>query len=246
MANTDWAARWRVLIRRLCVALLVLLVLVALFCIWFFNLYPQRAYAAQDFGIEPVFSGRDANGNGVDDYTDLMLGARIDAQNKPRYDGAYWQGGYPPQDIGVCTDLVWRAFDYAGYDLKTLVDADIAADPALYPGLDDGVPDPNIDFRRVRNLKVFFDRHAVPLTLDLAQTEQWQPGDIVTFRTHIGIVSDKRNADGLPYLIHNSGQPLREENALGKLALFWQITGHYRWQPGQSADSASRGDVEAM
>lgn len=41
------------------------------------------------------------------------------------------------------------------------------------------------------------------------------PGDIVIFgTTHIGIVSDKRNKDGVPYLIHNAGQPLREEDAL--------------------------------
>lgn len=58
--------------------------------------------------------------------------ARKDAKNHPTHDSGYYQGGYPPADRGACTDLVWRAFREAGYDLKAMVDADIAADPASY------------------------------------------------------------------------------------------------------------------
>lgn len=43
-----------------------------------------------------------------------------------------------------------------------------------------------------------------------------------------GIISDKRNKKGVPYLIHNAGQPLREEDTLELWDKFTPITGHYR------------------
>ncbi len=130
----------------------------------------------------------------------------MDAENKPVYDGSYHAGGYPPEDIGVCTDVVWRAFKHAGYNLKEMVDQDIQRNTELYPRVG-GRPEPNIDFRRVPNLKVFFERHAISLTLDHTDIEEWQPGDIVTYGDkHIGIISDRRNRDGVPYIIHNGGQ----------------------------------------
>lgn len=188
----------------------------------------QKTYPAQEFGIEPITSPLDANQNGVDDYTDLLLGARKDAENHPNYHSAYYAGGYPPEDEGVCTDVIWRAFQNAGYCLKDLVDADIAADPKSYPL--QGKPDPNIDFRRVRNLKVFFDRNSTILTNDLSLIAEWQPGDIVIFSTtHIGVISDKRNKEGIPYLIHNAGQANREEDALQSWNRKKPITGHYRF-----------------
>lgn len=45
---------------------------------------------------------------------------------------------------------------------------------------------------------------------------------------HIGIISDKRNEKGIPYLIHNGGQPIREEDILEEYNDYDQITGHYR------------------
>jgi len=173
----------------------------------------------------PVTSPVDFNGNGVDDYTDILIGARMDAENRPRYDASWFLGGYPPEDAGVCTDLVWRAFKQAGYDLKAMVDRDIAANVALYPRTE-GRPDPHIDFRRTANLKIFFERHAQVLTTDVTQVEQWQPGDIVTYGTwHSAIVSDRRNAEGLPYILHNMGQFNREEDRLAA----WEISGHFRF-----------------
>lgn len=224
--------------RRLIAVLVFLLIIAGLltaWVVWYLNLIPQRPYTAEELGIAVLASPLDADRDGVDDYTDIMLGARADAENAPRYDDSYHEGGYPPDDVGVCTDVVWRAFRHAGYDLKALVDYDISRNPELYPGLDNGTPDPNIDFRRVRNLRVFFDRHATVLTLDFDNPEDWQAGDIVTFggdSAHIAVLSDLRNKDGYPWLIHNSGQPNREENSLIKLALTRGITGHYRWEGG--------------
>jgi len=185
----------------------------------------QKYYTANDFGIQTVRSSTDFNRNGTDDSTDLLLGARRDAENMPKYDNSYYQGGYPPDGAGACTDLVWRAFRNAGYRLKDMVDRDIAEHTSAYSA--NGKPDPNIDFRRTADLKIYFERHAVSLTTDPKQIAQWQPGDIVTFGTHhIGIISDRRDKDGIPYLIHNAGQPDREEDAL---AHYGEISGHFRF-----------------
>lgn len=195
----------------------------------YFGLLPHRTYTAEHFGIPTLLSPHDEDGDGIDDYTDILLGARADAENRPRYDSSYFAGGYPPDDRGVCTDVVWRAFRAAGYELKDLIDADIAAHTTLYWRVQ-GTPDPNIDFRRVPNLTVYFQRHAESLTLDPYEIAAWQPGDIVTFgNAHVGIISDKRNAEGIPYLIHNSGQFRREEDALLRCDAKNPISGHFRF-----------------
>jgi len=196
-----------------------------------FHLIPHQSYTAEDFNLQTIKSKVDYNQNGTDDYTDLLLGARKDAENRPKYDGRYWAEGYPPDDIGVCTDLVWRAFKNAGYSLRDMVDRDIRKNISDYPRVG-GKPDYNIDFRRVPNLKVFFEKYAVSLTLDPTEIDQWQPGDIVTYGTrHIAIVSDKRNRDGIPYILHNGGQPIREEDAL--LDHPEKISGHFRFDAEQ-------------
>ncbi|MBR2448414.1 MAG: DUF1287 domain-containing protein [Clostridia bacterium] len=204
---------------------IVLLLTLVYFTLNYFNLIPKKYYTARDFGIETVKSSVDFNQNGVDDYTDILLGARKDAQNHPKYDGKYIDGGYPPDNIGVCTDVVWRGFKNAGYSLKDMVDRDIENRREAYSRIDK--PDTNIDFRRVKNLNIFFKEYAISLTTDITQIAEWQPGDIVIFnnQAHIGIVSDKRNRDGMPYIIHNGGQPNREEDYLTRST----VVAHYRF-----------------
>jgi len=189
----------------------------------------QTVFYAKDFGFEDIKSNTDFDGDGIDDYTDIVQGARIDAENKPTYKSVYYQGGYPPDNEGVCTDVIWRALKNAGYTLKDMVDEDIKNNVNLYPRVA-GKPDPNIDFRRVPNLMVYFERNHIKLTIDLEEIEEWQPGDIVTFGTrHIGIISDKRNEKGIPYIIHNGGQTNREEDGLEFYNEYgWPISGHYR------------------
>ena len=72
----------------------------------------------------------------------------------------------PNDGYGVCTDVVAFALKDAGYDLMTLVNEDIEANKKLY---DIETIDKNIDFRRVKNLKVYFDRNAISLTTDINQ-----------------------------------------------------------------------------
>ena len=188
----------------------------------------KNVYYAKDFDIETVISKTDYDNDGIDDYTDILQGAKIEAKNKPVYRSAYYAGGYPPENEGVCTDVIWRALKNAGYSLKDMVDEDIKNNVDKYPRVD-GKPDSNIDFRRVPNLKVYFERNQINLTTDLSKIEEWQPGDIVVFgSSHIGIISDKRNKKGIPYLLHNGGQPLREEDILEVYNKYEPITGHYR------------------
>ncbi len=171
----------------------------------------------------------DFNKNGKPDAIDIMEGARADAENMPTYNDQYYPGGYPPDDVGVCADVIWRAFRQAGYDLKKMIDTDIKNRPEAYTDIEK--PDPDIDFRRVVNLLVFFRTCSPALTIDISQVDEWQPGDIAVFGNrlskpvHIGIISDIRAEDGTPYLIHNSGQPVREENAMPELS----VIAHFRF-----------------
>ncbi|QTN30842.1 DUF1287 domain-containing protein [Akkermansiaceae bacterium] len=152
----------------------------------------------------------------------------------PAYVGLEYPGGDVPREKGVCTDVLIRALrDGLAQDLQKLVHEDMKANFAKYPknwGLKG--PDKNIDHRRVPNLMAFFGRKhtefAVPKAGDKAK---FMPGDIVTCTVpphlpHVMIVSDRRNADGLPLVIHNIGGGTREEDRLGD----FKLTGHFRWK----------------
>ena len=214
---------------RIFITLIVIFIIIYFIILGYFVYQNNKiTYTAEDFGIETVVSKIDYDNDGIDDYKDILQGAKIEAKNKPTYKSAYYAGGYPPDSEGVCTDVIWRSLKNAGYSLKDMVDKDIKNNVNKYPRVN-GKPDPNIDFRRVPNLKVYFERNHKVLTTDLSKIEQWQPGDIVVFGSaHIGIISDKRNDKGTPYLIHNGGQPIREEDFLETYDKYEPISGHYR------------------
>lgn len=184
--------------------------------------------------IAEITCPNDKDNDGINDLKDIVVGAKAEVMRKPQYRSAYYQGGYPPAAEGVCTDLVWRAMRDAGYDLKALVDKDIRENLSRYYRIG-GKPDPNIDFRRVQNLVVFFRNNSTELTReiipgDVDNLSQWQPGDIVTYdypHEHIAIVSDKRHNDGVPFILHNAGPTPSETDQLQS----WpsKITGHFRF-----------------
>ncbi len=159
----------------------------------------------------------------------IMLASRIYICNKDlRYDDQYYAGGYPPDDIGVCTDVVWKGFRGIGVNLKNLVDKDIAENIEAYSDVI-SVPDPNIDFRLVPRLEVFFQRNAENLTTDVDNLLAWQPGDIVTFESsHVAIVSSIRNIWGRPYIIQHGKDPAAEEDRI-YASDGMEISGHFRW-----------------
>ena len=164
----------------------------------------------------------------------LVAAARKQVGKTTVYDSRYvvleYPGGDIPRERGVCTDVVIRALrDGLEMDLQKLVHEDMKAAFRSYPrkwGL--RKPDPNIDHRRVANLRKYFERqgHSVPAT---QEGRGYRAGDIVTCklpgnRTHIMIVSDGKSPDGTPLVIHNIGRGTREEDCL----LRFPVTGHYR------------------
>jgi uncharacterized protein YijF (DUF1287 family) len=165
-----------------------------------------------------------------------LVAAAIERTLQPEvYDGSYVRIPYPngdvPEDRGVCTDLVVRSYRALGVDLQRLVHEDMRRDFAAYPQLW-GLPgpDPNIDHRRVPNLRAFFARHGaeLPVSQDPAA---YRAGDLVTWRLtnglpHIGIVTDRRSPDGRrPLIAHNIGNGSTLEDMLFE----FPITGHYRY-----------------
>ena len=176
------------------------------------------------YRVKQYHSNNDQDNDGIDDQVDILENALEYISTKPKYQSKYYSTGYSDDEYGVCTDVVAHALKNAGYDLMTLIQEDIQNHSSDYAI---NQPDINIDFRRVRNLKVYFDHTAQILTTDVKDIEDWQGGDIIVFRNHIGIVSDRRNERGVPYVIHHDSpwQLAYEQDILEKRN---DIVGHYR------------------
>ena len=204
--------------------IIIIVILVAL--LYFFNTIPHKQYSNSYFNIETYISSIDKDNDGIDDQTDILNNVRIYIAKKPKYKSKYYGTGYPNDEYGVCTDVVANGLKDAGYDLKELVNEDIINNKEKY---NIEVIDKNIDFRRVRNLDVYFKNNSISLTKDLSQIEEWQGGDIIVFKDHIGIISDKRNKKGIPFLIHHAN-PVQVNDEEDVLELYGQdyIIGHYR------------------
>lgn len=153
------------------------------------------------------------------------------------YDPSYRRMAYPngdvPSSTGVCADVVVRAYRGIGIDLQKRVHEDMAQHFALYPKTWHRTkPDTNIDHRRVPNLATFFRRNGKTLKIT-SNPKNYAPGDIVTWNLkshgalpHIGIVTDRRSADGSrPLMMHNVGGGQVLEDVL----FAYPVTGHFRY-----------------
>lgn len=205
-----------------CIVFVLLLILI--YVLYVLNYIPHRKYSNEDFNIDTYISQVDKDLDGVDDQTDILEGVRNYIAKKPKYKSKYYATGYPDDLYGVCTDVVAFGLKNAGYDLMLLVNEDIKNNKEDY---NIETIDINIDFRRVRNLKVYFAKNAISLTTDIKKIAEWQGGDIVIFENHIGIISDKRNRKGIPFVIHHANpyQRYYEEDILEYKT---DIVGHYR------------------
>jgi len=167
----------------------------------------------------------------------LVSAAQDRLKHSVRYNGAYMKLDYPngdvPASMGVCTDVIIRSYRAAyGFDFQKAVHEDMKANFSAYPnhwGLTR--TDRNIDHRRVPNLEAYLERQGASLSLS-QKASDFKSGDIVSWRIagrlqHIGIVSDKKSADGTPLIIHNVGAGPQEEDVL----FAYQMTGHYRFIP---------------
>lgn len=153
------------------------------------------------------------------------------------YDPSYFSIKYPngdvPKGVGVCTDVIIRAYRTLGIDLQKEVHEDMKGNFSAYPknwGLK--TTDTNIDHRRVPNLMTFFKRKGIVKSIN-NDPKNYIPGDIVSWNlsggiTHIGIVSSiKSPANPQQYLIvHNIGAGQVLEDCL----FDFKITGHYRYK----------------
>jgi uncharacterized protein YijF (DUF1287 family) len=155
---------------------------------------------------------------------------------KVTYDGSYRRIGYPggdvPPTIGVCTDVVIRAYRAVQIDLQQRVHEDMRGAFSAYPKLWRlPRPDSNIDHRRVPNLQVFFRRRGAEIAAT-KNPKDYIPGDLVTWMLpgnlpHIGIVTSQSTADGQrPMIVHNIGNGPELEDML----LRFPITGHFRYR----------------
>jgi len=152
------------------------------------------------------------------------------------YDPGYYSITYPngdiPEDRGVCTDVLIRAYRKVGIDLQKEVHEDMKANFDKYPknwGM--SYTDKNIDHRRVPNLMVFFTRFGQVKSIT-DNPDDYTPGDIVCWNlggdiTHIGLVADKKSSDRERYLIvHNIGGG----QVLADCLFDYKIIGHFRYE----------------
>lgn len=164
----------------------------------------------------------------------VVLAARWQIDKTTSYDPAYVGLEYPNGDLpiekGVCTDVVIRALRKSlEKDLQQLVHEDMRGNFSKYPkiwGL--SRPDKNIDHRRVPNLRTYFKRQGWSMRVTKV-ANNYQAGDLVTCtvagnRPHIMVVSNRKNAAGVPLVIHNIGGGTQEEDCL----FTYPLTGHYR------------------
>ena len=203
---------------------ILILTFIIIYLLYIFNYIPHKMYSNKYFNIKTYTSSVDKNNNGIDDQTDILNNVREYIATNPKYKSKYYANGYPDDEYGVCTDVVAFGLKGAGYDLMELVNEDIKNNRNNY-NID--AIDKNIDFRRVQNLKVYFENNAISLTTDIYDIESWQGGDIVIFQNHIGIVSNNRNKNGVAFIIHHANpfQKYYEEDILESRD---DIIGHYR------------------
>lgn len=203
---------------------LLILFFIIIYLLYKFNYIPHKMYSNEYFNIKTYTSNIDKDNDGIDDQTDILNNVRKYIATNPKYKSKYYASGYPDDGYGVCTDVVAFGLKGAGYDLMELVNEDIKNNRNNY-NID--TIDKNIDFRRVQNLKIYFENNAISLTTDVYDIENWQGGDIVIFQNHIGIVSNNRNKDGVTFIIHHANpfQKYYEEDILESRD---DIIGHYR------------------
>ena len=147
----------------------------------------------------------------------------------------YYAGGNPPENSGVCSDVVVRALrDSYDFDLQEAIYQDIVKNPELYSD----TPDKNINHRRVKNILVFLrnSQKFQELSAEISEKniDTWKAGDIVTYKKipgrlwHIGIVSGQKNKKGIPMLIDNHGYGTDVRISIAD----WksEISGHFRYK----------------
>lgn len=207
----------------------------------------EAQYLMQPLGclqrpIDRVRSDFDKDGDGIDDQTDIYLAALEQTRLKIVSTNKYYDNneGKPPTYEGSAPDIFWRSLSGAGYDFQELLYFDMQENTSEYPLYiwNMRYPSKSIDFRRVPNIEAYLQRHGQKLSTNIRDCKidslyHWQAGDIVIYQlsgeisNFIGIVSAKRNHNGVPYVIYYGEEKVVEADELESLG---HISGHYRWE----------------
>jgi uncharacterized protein len=147
------------------------------------------------------------------------------------YDASYFNISYPngdvPANIGVCTDVIIRAYRAVNIDLQKLVHEDIKTNRGRYGN---PILDANINHRRCRTLIPFLKKHATSLPVSDLE-EDYKPGDIIFWdiaNGHVGLVIDEKVPNtNRYYIVHNIGSGPQKEDVL----FIAEIVGHFNYAP---------------
>jgi uncharacterized protein YijF (DUF1287 family) len=165
----------------------------------------------------------------------LVEAVKAQTRDTVVYDGSYYVLKYPggdvPKGIGVCTDVVIRAYRAIGFDLQQLIHEDMKKAFAVYnKRRKSNKIDASIDHRRTPNMQTFFTRQGakLPVTND---EEDYIPGDIIFWDvaySHVGMVVDEKvPGTNHFYIVHN----ICCGNNMEDFLFGAKIVDHYRWDP---------------
>ena len=167
-----------------------------------------------------------------DNIIKVIEHAKWQTTQQVTYDGSYINISYPngdvPANIGVCTDVIIRAYRAVDIDLQKLVHEDIKANPRRYKNITQ--PNANIDHRRCSTLIPFFTSHATSLPISNEDSD-YKPGDIIFWniaRGHVGLVIDEKvPGTNRYYIVHNIYSGPQKEDVLFE----YPIKGHFSYTP---------------
>ena len=171
----------------------------------------------------------------------ILSHAEWQAKQDVTYDGSYRIIDYPngdvPSDIGVCTDVVVRAYRAADIDMQVLIHEDVQDHLQYYYPVHykrgTAKADPNIDHRRVHIIRKFLNKNYPESKIK--NSEPYLPGDIIVWGNwHIGIlINEKVEGTDRYYAVHNIGAgPQKEDVYYDAYDL-----DHYRWKPYEALEA---------
>jgi uncharacterized protein YijF (DUF1287 family) len=147
-----------------------------------------------------------------------------------------------PAHFGTSPDLVIRCLRELGLDLQQLVNMDRVRHPKRYPLHIWRLkrPDTSIDHRRLPILYTFirhFSKALSVLSDSVSKRARFVPGDLVfwvaqgggNYPGFVGIITDRRTAKGMPYVITMAPNELTVSDR--HLLTDWQVMGHFRIDP---------------
>lgn len=181
---------------------ITLLVFITIFII--INTVLYRNFDNDYFNIKTYHSSIDKDADKIDDQTDILRNAKKYISKKPKYKTK--DEINPSFKYNGSVDLVIYSLKNAGYNLEVII---------------------GNEYRNLDKIVEYLQNNAISLTNDIRKIDEWQGGDIVIFKTHIGIISDKRNINGVSYVMHHTG-PLQIKFEEDILENSNDIVGHYR------------------